>query len=381
MKPVLFLKRTLLCAALLALFNSAYAGGGSGGGGGCSPSDNPGSPTSVSAGSSYSFDNSGCDAQAACESAAISYCSSCNCTFDECEYAAMGLNCFVTSCFCGSPENTSYAQFCPTTTGTYTFGVSNISCSGGGASLQWGIQAAGTPCSTGYNMFCEAGTTANQSTSQSLTAGTCYEIFFDGNAGAACTFNFLITAPVVMPVSFLDLSATPNGGKMLIEWSTASEQNNKYFTVQRSQDGSTFKDIGQVDGKGNTNTTYHYSFTDETAPGGMLYYRIMQTDFNGKTGYSSIVVVKHAGKFQFGITKLFPSPASEFVTVFLSSDEKTDVNITVYDANVKPVSVSTRKIGLGDNIFNIDVNEFAKGMHYLVIEKGGVKTVQRFVKQ
>lgn len=379
MKLTLFFKKALACVAFLLCVQITFAGGGTGGG--CSPSDNEGSPTSVTSGTTYSYDNSGCDASVECESPSLSYCGSCNCTFDECYYQAMGASCSVYSCFCGSAENTSYAQFCPATTGTYTFSVSNISCSGGGASLQWGIMPSTNTCQQGYDMYCTGGVTANTNTAQSLTGGQCYTIFFDGNAGAACTWNFSITAPVVMPVSFLDFTATPHGNQMLIEWSTASEQNNSHFTVERSQDGSIFKDLGTVKGNGTTNLTSRYSFTDETAPGGLLYYRIKQTDFNGKTGYSSMVVVKHSGKFLFEITRLFPSPASDFVTVSLSSDEKTDVNVTVYDANVKPVTSFSRKVGLGENMFNLNVSEFATGLHYLVVEKGGVKTVQRFMKQ
>ena len=229
-------------------------------------------------------------------------------------------------------------------------------------------------------MYCQGGATANESTAQSLTGGTCYTIFFDGNAGAACTWNFMITAPV-LPVNFLDLTATPSGNKMLIQWSTASEQNNSHFSIERSQDGSLFTDLGTVKGNGTTNVTSHYNFTDEGTPGGMLYYRIKQTDFNGSFRYSPIVVVNHEGRFSFEITKLFPSPASDFITVSLSSDEKTDVNVTVLDANAKPVASLTKKVGLGDNLFTVDVKEFGRGLHYLMIEKGGVKTVKRFTKQ
>jgi len=365
--------------AFMLLFNLGFASGG--GGGGCSPSDNVGSPTSVSAGTSYSFDNSGCDAQAACESPALSYCPSCNCTFDECYYAAMGATCSVYSCFCGSPENTSYAQFCPTTTGTYTFAVSNISCSGGGASLQFGIMNSTNTCQQGYDMYCTGGTTSNTSTSQALTAGQCYTIFFDGNAGAACTYNFLITAPVVMPVSFTDLKATPSQNKMIIEWSTATEQNNSHFTIERSMDASNFTEIGEVKGNGTTNIASNYSFTDEAPPTGMIYYRIKQTDYNGKSALSSIVGVKFAGKYKFEISKLFPSPATDVVTVSLSSDEKSSVNVIVYDANLKKVTSLEKKVVLGENLFNVNVSEFEKGMHYIQVEKGGVKTVSRFVKQ
>lgn len=350
------------------------------GGGGCTFSDSEGSPTSVSAGTTYSMDNTGCNATAACENPDISYCSSCDCTFDECYYAMMGAGCWITSCICGSVENTQYAMFCPTTSGTYTFSVSNISCSGGGAALQWGIMPSTNTCQDGYTLYCTGSSTSNTDVALSLTGGSCYQIFFDGNAGAACTWNFVIQAPV-LPVDFLDLSATPDGNKVLIAWSTATERNNSHFTIQRSQDGAIFKDLGEVKGKGSTNTASHYNFTDEGAPGGMLYYRIKQTDFNGSSRYSPIVVVNHAGKFSFEINKLFPSPANDFITVDLSSDEKADASVTVLDAHAKPVANFTRQLGLGDNVFTLDVKEFAKGLHYLVIEKGDVKTVKRFTKQ
>lgn len=373
---LLLSKKILTCLACIAFFNNALAGGG-----GCSPSDNPGSPTSVTSGTSYSYDNGGCDAQAACETPALSYCPSCNCTFDECYYQAMGAACSVYSCFCGSPENTSYAEFCPSTTGTYTFAVSNISCSGGGASLQFGIMNSTNTCQQGYDMYCTGGTTSNTSTAEALTAGQCYTIFFDGNAGAACTFNFSITAPIVMPVSFIELSATPFGNQMQINWATATEEKNNYFTVERSMDGANYIELGTVKGNGTTAKASYYSFADEAPPAGMIYYRIKQTDFNGKSGYSSIIAVKHSGKYKFEIQRLFPTPATDVVTVSLSSDEPNNASVTVYNNSYKKVASFEKQLSLGENIFNINVSEYEKGLHYVVAEKGGLKTVARFMKE
>jgi len=94
-----------------------------------------------------------------------------------------------------------------------------------------------------------------------------------------------------LPVELLNFRAQIKGVNVQLDWSTASEINNNYFTVQRSKDGISFENILQIQGAGNSNSILHYSAIDHNTYEGVLYYRLQQTDFSGKFSYSNLVAV------------------------------------------------------------------------------------------
>lgn len=101
--------------------------------------------------------------------------------------------------------------------------------------------------------------------------------------------------PVItpLPVELARFSARSNPqGNVLLEWRTASETNNAYFEVQRSQDGKEFLGIGQVKGSGTTVVAQNYTYTDSAAMSGILYYRLKQVDIDGTSSLSMVVQVQ-----------------------------------------------------------------------------------------
>lgn len=95
----------------------------------------------------------------------------------------------------------------------------------------------------------------------------------------------------VLPITLTSFTgeATNNGVKL--KWATASESNNKSFTVLSSANGKDFKQIGTVVGAGNSTTTTNYSFADKRPANGANYYKLTQTDADGKiTSFDAIGV-------------------------------------------------------------------------------------------
>jgi uncharacterized protein YaiE (UPF0345 family) len=115
-------------------------------------------------------------------------------------------------------------------------------------------------------------------------------------------FTLATIPPTPLPVSWLSFSALCTQNRVSINWSTASETNNAGFTIQRSFDAEEFTDIGFVAGNGTTPLLHSYAYTDITAPTGIIYYRLKQTDYNGSIDYSPLVVLNTAtcgtGKFE-----------------------------------------------------------------------------------
>lgn len=84
-----------------------------------------------------------------------------------------------------------------------------------------------------------------------------------------------------LPVELLAFEARVTEPAVELTWSTATELNNDFFTLERSVDGINFDVIAAVAGMGTTNETSHYEFTDSNPLLGMAYYRLSQTDFDG----------------------------------------------------------------------------------------------------
>ena len=96
-------------------------------------------------------------------------------------------------------------------------------------------------------------------------------------------FTFSSTnASVSLPVELTNFTAEIVNDRTLVSWQTASEINNDYFTVERSADGQYFEGLGTVGGSGNTTNANSYNYTDEYPLSGTSFYRLRQTDYDGK---------------------------------------------------------------------------------------------------
>ena len=84
-----------------------------------------------------------------------------------------------------------------------------------------------------------------------------------------------------LPVELLSFEAVADGREVTLNWQTATELNNDYFTVERSSDGINFERIGKVMGNGTTKESKSYTFKDRAPLPGMGYYRLSQTDYDG----------------------------------------------------------------------------------------------------
>ena len=99
-----------------------------------------------------------------------------------------------------------------------------------------------------------------------------------------------------LPVELTSFDAIAANESVILSWSTASEQNNDFFTLERSKTGRDFEEIATVPGKGTTATTSNYSFIDKTPYLGLSYYRLSQTDYDGAYEVFSAISVVYKNK-------------------------------------------------------------------------------------
>jgi hypothetical protein len=187
------------------------------------------------------------------------------------------------------------------------------------------------------------------------------------------------TAP--LPIELTDFSGTAEADYNHLKWITASENNNDYFTLERSTDGVTFTELGRVDGAGNSVQLVNYSFNDVNPYEGTNYYRLKQTDFNGQYSYSGMISLDfHRG--HMSVNNIHPNPTNGEVNFDFATPEETEIHYTITDVTGRVVADEYRIVKAGVNTIGTLIAEEGAGVYSLKIveEKHGFISVSRIVK-
>lgn len=181
-----------------------------------------------------------------------------------------------------------------------------------------------------------------------------------------------------LPIELLSFDAKPEGDHVLTKWSTASEINNDFFTLERSKDGADFEKLKNVPGAGNSDRILNYSETDESPLNGISYYRLKQTDFDGKTSYSDMVPIEFNSTSHARVQ--YNSTESTEATIHYNLSSNALVTIEIIDGNGKQVAV------LFENQYQYFGNhqeklnfEGSAGIYYVKIIINGTPTICKFV--
>ena len=113
-----------------------------------------------------------------------------------------------------------------------------------------------------------------------------------------------------LPIEMLDFNITCLDKLSHLEWKTASETNNAYFEIERSKDYINWEVIYKTPGVGNSTLTKTYAYTDKTIEGGVFYYRLKQTDYDGISVYYDKPVYAEDCNPVSQPVVIYPSPSS-----------------------------------------------------------------------
>ena len=144
-----------------------------------------------------------------------------------------------------------------------------------------------------------------------------------------------------LPVEFVDVNAKHADNEIIVSWSTASEINNDYFTIEKSTDGNNFYEIATIEGQGFSNELINYSYIDTEAKNGSNYYRIKQTDYDGKMDYSELINVNITKENNYLI---YPNPVNSNQKVNIQGLNTGDI-VQVYDLSGKTHNINDLKKG------------------------------------
>jgi hypothetical protein len=142
-----------------------------------------------------------------------------------------------------------------------------------------------------------------------------------------------VTYQSTLPIELTAFSVSPSIHGAICAWTTASEVDNRFFTIERSVDGTSWSTLAELPGAGNSIDILNYESLDDAPHSGLSYYRLKQTDFNGSFAYSDIVSLIWAasGKIE---GQLFPNPATAVnaTTVRVCGFQSNEVMINITNA-------------------------------------------------
>lgn len=140
--------------------------------------------------------------------------------------------------------------------------------------------------------------------------------------------NYVYNSIGALPIELVDFNVSEKNNAVLINWTTLTEINNDYFTVERSVDAIYFTPIQVVDGAGNSTAKKEYFVMDKSPLSGVSYYRLKQTDFDGRYSYSEIkqVVITNEG---VRIENIYPNPVSEKLNVIIHNPNSRNVVLLI----------------------------------------------------
>ena len=189
-----------------------------------------------------------------------------------------------------------------------------------------------------------------------------------------------------LPVTLLYFKGKGAHCTTVLDWSTASEQNAKLFTIERSSDGKTWSSIGKVAAAGNSTTVQTYQFTD-AKPARNTYYRLVQTDFDGvATTYPLSQSVTAKGcydKMNGSIAKLYPNPnkTNELNIEFQTEGSNEVMTIQIYD--VLGQLLTQHQVSITNDVSNatIDITDLAAGTYIVkIVGSNNQNTTQKLVR-
>jgi hypothetical protein len=177
-----------------------------------------------------------------------------------------------------------------------------------------------------------------------------------------------------LPVELTNFEAVCNEEYVSITWTTASEKNNDYFIVQKSENGQDWTNLSKIKGNGTTATENHYEFNDYTKSNDNTYYRLADVSTDNITTYSKIISSSCTQTNAFE-AKAYPTPAQDFITIKIN---KLDVNASYSIIDRLGRIIKGGKLEQIQS--TLDIHELSSGFYFLQINSNESNSNIKFEK-
>ncbi len=185
-----------------------------------------------------------------------------------------------------------------------------------------------------------------------------------------------------VPVELTSFSANKIDNKVVVNWSTATEKNNKGFYVERKKENEQFTQIAFVQGMGTSLEQHNYSFIDKNLNAGKYFYRLRQVDFDGTSAISNTVEVDIANPVDYCLEQNYPNPFNPSTVINYTIPQQGLVTLKVYNVLGKEVATLVNEQQEAGR-YNIELNAtklgINSGVYFYTLEAGNFKSTKKMI--
>ncbi len=179
---------------------------------------------------------------------------------------------------------------------------------------------------------------------------------FYGSASISCT---------PLPIVLLDFSAECKDNFTKVSWTTATEINNDYFELEKSDDAINFVSLGTIKGGGNSHQMKEYQYTDYESSNKTVYYRLKQIDFDGQTEVFDIIPASCSVNPSFEVNQLLFNDNQ--LNFNITTSQNQEANIQLLNAQGQLIKTFKTFLNTGVNQINLENNRLCSGIYMLNI--------------
>jgi hypothetical protein len=185
---------------------------------------------------------------------------------------------------------------------------------------------------------------------------------------------------IPVPVEFLSFNASVEGNDVHLNWSTATEVNNKGFEIQRSGITNEWQNIGFIEGKGTTTDPQNYSYSDKNLSAGKYKYRLKQIDFDGSFSFSAETEAEVDVPGDYLLYQNYPNPFNPVTAIRFNIGSSGHTVLKVYDILGKEAAVLVNDVReAGEYIIDFDASGLSSGIYFYSLKSGDFYQVRKLV--
>ena len=164
---------------------------------------------------------------------------------------------------------------------------------------------------------------------------------------------------VILPIELSYFNAVALENKVELNWITSSEENNDFFTIEKSTNGFDWQVVSEIKGAGNSKQEISYTSYDYLPFNGDTYYRLKQTDFDGQFTYSDIHIVTFNNNSETSFY-FYPNPVNDIVTIQGNDINELIILSSMGDIVIQEFFENQQKV-------QISLGELNKGVYFIKI--------------
>ena len=184
----------------------------------------------------------------------------------------------------------------------------------------------------------------------------------------------------IIPVELVSFTSGIIDGNVNLNWSTATETNNRGFEIQRRTDKTKFTKIGFVKGSGTTTEHNEYSYLDKPANSEKYYYRLKQTDYNGSFKYSKVIDLEYGMPDKYSLSQNYPNPFNPTTKISWQSPVSSRQVLKIFDVLGRAVATLVNEYKpAGKYEINFDASNFPSGIYFYKLQSGNFAEVKKMI--